>query len=303
MAEHDHGGGGEHAHVNGGTERGLFRAFVVIGVFFVVELIGGIYTNSLALLADAGHMFTDVLALGAAFIATRISQRESTESISYGYYRAEIIVAFLNGVALVFISVFIFYEAWRRLASPPEVKSGFMMVVAAVGLVANLVALHFLSEGSKSLNVRAAFLHVLGDTLGSIGALVAGGVMLVTGSFVADPAVSFLIGGIILIGSVRVVRDALEVLLQSVPKHIEMGEVREAMEGVSGVREVHDLHIWTLKEGVHVLSSHVVVDDYGKSEDVLAEMYGLLQREFGVEHTTLQMEEPEMVGRRCKCEF
>ncbi|MBS1263574.1 MAG: Zinc transporter ZitB [Methanonatronarchaeales archaeon] len=298
---------GAHAHARDGdaTERRLFRAFLVILVFFLVELAGGIYTNSLALLADAGHMFTDVLALGAAFTATRISKWSSDESVTYGYYRSEIIVAFLNGITLVLISLYIFYEAYTRLASPPEVKSGAMMLVAVVGLAANLVALKLLSgnHAHASLNLRAAFLHVVGDTLGSVGAIAAGAVMLTTGNYLADPAVGFLIGGIILFGSTRVVRDALDVLLQSVPKHVDVEEVKEAMESVEGVVEVHDLHVWSLKEGLNVLSSHVVVEDLSISNDVLAEMCGVLQRDFDVEHTTLQMEDPGMVGRLCRCEL
>lgn len=299
MAEHGHGHG--HAHTAGDT--GLFRAFLVILVFFVVELAGGLYTNSLALLADAGHMFTDVLALGAAFIATRISERASTETVTFGYYRAEIIVALVNGISLVLIAIYIFYEAYNRLLDPPEVRSGAMMIIAAVGLVANLVALRMLTGSRSSLNVRAAFLHVIGDTLGSVGALVAGAIMLYTGTFLADPAVSFLIGIILIVGSVRVVRDAVDVLLQSVPKQIDVHEVRDAMQDVDGVVETHDVHIWALKEDVNVLSGHVVVDDLDRSDEVLATMCGLLQRDYHVDHSTLQIESPDMVGRWCKCEF
>lgn len=291
-----------HGHVHeGATGSRLFKAFVVILVFFVVELAGGIYTNSLALLADAGHMFTDVLALAAAFTASRIARWSSSNSVTYGYYRAEIVVAFMNGLALVLISIYVFWEAFNRLAAPPDVKSGTMIAVAAVGLVANLVALRILAGEGDSLNVRAAFMHVLGDTLGSLGAIAAGVLMLTTGSFLADPVVSFLIGGIILVGSVRVVRESLEVLLQSVPKHIDIGDIREAMEDIDGVEEVHDLHVWSLKEGLNILSSHVVVSELSMADEINAELCGLLQRNFGIAHTTLQVEEPEMVGRRCVC--
>lgn len=299
MAEH-HG----HTHAHGGaTGKSLFRAFLVILVFFFVELVGGLYTNSLALLADAGHMFTDVLALGAAYTATRISERASTETVTYGYYRSEIIVAFLNGVSLVLIAIYIFYEAYTRILDPPEVRSGAMMLVALAGLAANLVALRMLAGEHGSLNTRAAFLHVVGDTLGSFGALIAGAIMLYTGVFLADPAVSFFIGVILLVGSVRVVRDSLEVLLQSVPKHIDMQDVKRTMEEVDGVVDTHDVHLWSLKEGMNVLSAHIVVEDLALSDDVLATMCGILQRDFHVDHSTLQIEAPDMVDRWCKCEL
>lgn len=269
----------------------LMWALNVTSVYFVVEVIGSILTNSLALLSDAGHMFSDIAALGLSLFAFRMARRPATAKRTYGYHRVEILAALINGLTLWLIVGIIFHEAYHRFLDPPEVRSLGMLVVATLGLGVN-VAAGFILYGShkENINLRGAFLHVIGDALGSVGAIAAGIIMLLTGWYLADPMISIFIGLLILYSSWGLVKESIEILMQSVPKGIDIEEVQRAIEQVSGVTKVHDLHIWAVTSGVSTLSAHVVVNGREDFHRVLNELEAILRERFNVEHTTIQLE-------------
>lgn len=272
----------------------LWITFGLTGSYFVVEVVGGILTNSLALLADAAHMLTDVGGIGLALFAAWMSTKPSTSSKTYGYYRVEILAALVNGVVLFLLSFYILYEAYGRFSDPPEIASGPMMVVAAFGLVVNLIGVWLLRQGAKdSLNVRGAFLEVIGDLLGSLGVLIAGAVMWTTGWYYADPIFSVLIGLFILPRTWKLMTQAVNVLLESTPAHINLAEVERAMLGVAGVEAVHDLHVWTITSGVEALSAHVVMAEGAPSSntaDVRSQLLAAVGDEFEIDHVTIQVD-------------
>ncbi|HEX5163821.1 MAG TPA: cation diffusion facilitator family transporter [Thermomicrobiales bacterium] len=272
----------------------LTIALAITATVLLAEIIGGLLTNSLALLADAGHMATDAAALGLALYAIRLARRPATPEHSFGYLRAEILAALVNGASLVAISLYIFWEAFQRLGSPPEVDSGPMLVVAVAGLAANAASAWVLSRGGghqHDLNTRGALLHVIGDLLGSIGAIVAALVMLATGWYLADPILSAGIGLLILWNSWTLLRESVDVLLEATPSSIDAGEVRATMTSVDGVDGVHDLHIWTVTSGLLALSSHVEVTGSRDWHAVLLDLATLLNERFGIAHVTLQPEQ------------
>lgn len=281
-----------HAHRTGSRE--LKIVLVMTAAYMLAETIGGILTNSLALLADAGHMLSDVGSLGLSLIAMRFAAKPRTANMTYGYYRAEILAALVNGVTLVGISIFIFYEAATRFQSPRTVLSAPMLVVASAGLLVNLGGALILSrKKGESLNVRGAFLHVLADALGSVGAIAAGGIMLATGWYLADPIVSVLIALLILFSSWRLLKESVTVLMEGAPPHINSMEIEEAIKNIPGVEEVHDLHIWTVTSGFDAISAHVVVMDSGTvfdAQKVLKQVRLLTKQRFNIEHTTIQIE-------------
>jgi cobalt-zinc-cadmium efflux system protein len=269
---------------------------IALGMVLVVmaaEVIGGILSNSLALLGDAGHMLIDALALGMSLFAINIARRPLTATRTYGYYRVEIMAALTNGVTLVLVAVFIFYEAYQRLLNPPTVRPTLMLVVAIIGLIANLIGLRLL-RGVRhgSLNIKAAFWHILGDTISSVGVIAAGIIIAITGWGVIDPIIAIFIGGIILWGAVLLVRESTDILLEAVPRHIQTDKVIEMIKGVPGVREVHDMHIWTITSGMHALSAHLLIDDQtvSRSGEIVAAVNRDLVKHFGITHTTLQLE-------------
>jgi len=257
----------------------------------VLEAVGGWWTHSLALLSDAGHMLTDVSALVLALLALWFAGRPADLRRTYGYARLEILSALLNGVLLLGITTLIVLEAISRLRAPPEVHLGPMAVVAAIGFLANVGALAFLHR-SHTLNARAAFLHVVGDTLSSVGVLLGAGVMAVTGWAWVDPALSLAIGVVIVVGSWRLLRDAVDVLLEAVPAHVDLDAVRELLEGAEGVVAVHDLHVWSLSSGLYALSAHLVVLDpmVCNNDTILSAVKHQLMERFGIDHTTIQIE-------------
>ncbi|HEX8823832.1 MAG TPA: cation diffusion facilitator family transporter [Archangium sp.] len=269
----------------------LFFALVLTGTIAVAEAVGGYLTNSLALMSDAGHMLTDISALGLSLLALWFSGKPADVKKTYGYYRMEILSALLNGVLLLGITGFILVEAWERFRTPAEVRLGPMAMVATVGLLANLGALGFLHR-SHSMNVRGAFLHVLGDTLSSVGVLVGAGVMYLTGWYVVDPIISVLISVVIVVGALKLVRDAVDVLLEAVPSHVDLSVVKELLTKVEGVRDVHDLHVWTIASGMYALSAHLVVKDpmVCNNDDILSAVKHQLFDRFGIDHTTIQIE-------------
>jgi cobalt-zinc-cadmium efflux system protein len=262
-------------------------------VILIAEVIGGILSNSLALLSDAGHMLVDALALGLSLFAMTIARRPATLSKTYGYHRVEIMAALTNGTILVLVSLFIFYEAYQRLLDPPVVQAPIMLVVAVIGLVANLAGILLLRKASHgNLNIKAAFWHIIGDTISSVGVIVAGVIIVFTGWYAVDAIIAFFIGGIIMWGAVRIVREASDILLEAVPRHVRVGKVIETIKNVPGVEEVHDIHIWTITSGIHALSAHLIIEDQlvSRSAEIVATIKENLTRYFNITHTTLQLE-------------
>jgi cobalt-zinc-cadmium efflux system protein len=254
------------------------------------EVVGGWMANSLALLADAGHMLTDSAAVGLALFASWIAARPATTEKTFGYLRLEILAALLNGTVLIGLAGLIVWQAIGRLMTPSEVEPRILFGVATVGLVGNAVALKILHAGhGHSLNVRGAYLHVLGDLLGSIGAMTAGVVILVSGWELVDPLISIVIAGLILIGAVRLVRESVDVLLEATPAHIDLIEVADAIADVPGVTQVHDLHVWTVTSGVVAMSGHAVVCEPEQNQGVLEAVQERMT-DLGIHHVTIQIE-------------
>jgi cobalt-zinc-cadmium efflux system protein len=288
--DHDH----SHPHAHGNALR-LGWTLAVIGTFLVVEVVGGILTHSLALLADAGHMLTDVASLLIAIYAQRLALKPATPSHSFGLLRAEVMGALINGATLIAIVCWIFWEAVQRIGDPPEVHGPVMMLVAVAGLVANIVAALILHAGSKeSLNMQGAYLHVLGDLLGSIGALLAGAAIWFTGWQLADPLVSILIGLIILYSSWNLLKRSVNILINATPDEVDYEAVRAALEEIPHVAEVHDLHIWSISHGNPSLSAHLrLTPDCADSQhwqQCLRQTQDMLREKFAITHTTLQLE-------------
>jgi cobalt-zinc-cadmium efflux system protein len=273
------------------SRRLLVLVLVLLTAYTVVEAIGGLLTGSLALLADAGHMVSDVMSVGLALLAIWLAQRPPTFARSFGYQRAEILVALLNGAALVAIAIWIFVEAYQRFSDPPDVLGGWMLAVATVGLLVNVLAAAILRRGhSGSLNMRAASRHVLADLLGSVGVIVAALIILATGWVYADPLISALIGALVLGSSWTILRESVDILLESTPAGVDAREVARRMLAVAGVRDVHDLHIWTITSGFPALSAHVLVSRGEDCHDRRRQLERLLAAEFGIAHSTLQVD-------------
>ena len=290
--DHSHGGHDHHGHSHASApKRALAIVLVLTGGFMVAEVIGGLLTGSLALLADAGHMLSDTASLAVALFAAWLAGRPSSPSRSFGLRRAEILAALFNGLTLVAISVWIFVEAYQRLSEPPEVLGGIMLAVAVLGLGVNVAGAVILSRSAgESLNVEGALRHVIADVLGSIGAIIAAVVIILTGWRYADPLVSALIGLLVLASSWSILRDSVTILLEATPRGIDAEEVGKKMVGVDGVREVHDLHIWTITSGFPALAAHVLVDRDANCHDKRRELEDVLQHDYNIEHTTLQVD-------------
>jgi cobalt-zinc-cadmium efflux system protein len=271
----------------------LTLALSITALMMVVEFVGGWLSGSLALVSDAGHMLTDTGALALALIALRFSRKPATTQNTYGFYRAEILAALLNGALLILIAGYIFYEAIQRFISPAPVQGNLMLVVAAIGLVANIIGAFILSRGSKeNLNVQAALWHVMSDAISSVGVILGGLVIIYTNLTVVDPIIGCLIGLVILRGAYGVVKEAVDILLEATPKHIKHEEVTKVMKKVQGVRDIHDLHIWSITSGLVALSAHVLIDDALVSQcaAVSKTLKKLLKGQFGISHATLEFE-------------
>ncbi len=292
--------GHRHAHAHSHdalSERGRRRLLLVLSLtagYMLAEVAGGWWTGSLALLADAGHMLADVAALTLALVAAWFSARPATPRKTFGYYRLEILAALVNGVALVLISLLIIYEAYHRWAEPQPVKSGAMMLVAVGGLIINAVCAYLLhGHHEEDLNVRGAWLHVIGDALGSVGAIIAGALMLLWGWYAADPLFSVLISLLIVWSSWNLIRESTNVLLEGTPAHINLRAVEQAILETQGVEDVHDLHVWTITSGREALSAHVIHVETISPPELLSELRNKLHERFGVDHLTIQMETPD----------
>ena len=278
------------APINVETRRRLTLALAITAVVMLVELVGGWLAGSLALLADAAHMLADVAALGLALVAAWIAQRPATPERSFGFMRLEILAALINGAVLFAIAIGIGIEAWQRLRVPQHVNGPLLLGVAAAGFVANLAAVILLHRGHEhSLNQKGAYLHVLGDLLGSVGALAAGVLVLAFGWMLADPLISVLIGTLVLVSAWRLVKESSDVLLEATPRHIALADVHDRIASVPGVESVHDLHLWTVTSGVVAMSGHLVVKNPTDNQPIL-EAVQVRMRALGIQHVTVQVE-------------
>lgn len=282
-----------HAHSHAPTGRYLGVSIAITCAFVVAEVVAGVFANSLALFSDAGHNFADALALVFSWYAIRLAQRPASPERTYGYHRASILAALANAVALVVIALVIFWEAAQRLFVPQYPQSGLMIGVASAAVVVNaLIAFWLHAEAHHDLNMRSAYLHMLGDALSAVGVVGAGIAVALTGTTLADPAASFLIGLLILRSSWGILTEALSVLLEGAPKGLDMGAVEGAILGVPGVLNVHDLHVWTLTSGIVACSCHIVVAEQSirSGQQVLRAVVEELERHFHISHTTVQVE-------------
>ena len=291
---HDHGGGHGHSHVPTTIkhERPLWIAFGLTLFFLLVEVIGGLLTNSLALLSDAAHMMTDVLALGISLFAVRMARRPADAKRTYGYARMEAIGALVNGGLLFLVAGYILWEAVGRFSEPPHVESGGMLLVAALGLVVNLISMKLLQAGAgESLNMKGAYLEVWSDMLGSLGVIAGALLIRFTGWTVVDPIIAVLIGLWVLPRTWTLLREAGHVLMQGVPSGIDLDEIRDAMAAQPGVATVHDLHVWALGSKEPILTAHVLLaSETGDADAVRVAMTRMLRERFDIDHATLQVE-------------
>jgi cobalt-zinc-cadmium efflux system protein len=277
--------------------RRLRVALAITATFLVAEVVGGLVSNSLALLADAGHMLTDVAALALSLFVAWFSRQPYEPRRTFGYLRWEILAAFLNGATLLILSIWIAVEAVLRLRDPEPVASGVMLVIAVIGGVANVTAAWILHPASESsLNLRGAYLHVLGDLLGSVATVVAALLVRFTGWLAADPIASLLVMLLIVRGAWKLVRESIDVLLESTPAHISVGKVRQQLEAIPGIESVHDLHVWTVTSSVVAMSVHAIVREPERHQHVLEHVHDAM-RLFGIQHVTVQLERREMYER------
>lgn len=300
---HDHEAHDHHHDLRAMSYKSLWWALGINLVFLVVEVIGGILTGSLALLADAGHMLTDVGALALGIFVAHLAKRKATPDRTFGLLRAEVLGAFINGGTLVLIVGFIFWEAWKRLGEMREIDGPFMLLIAALGLCANIISALILSRGlEENVNVRGAFLHMIADALGSVGAITAGAVIWITSWYPIDTIASVAIGLLILWSSWGFLKQTLNILLEATPENIDFMEVKKSLEGLEHIERVHDLHIWTITSGMPVLSAHIGLasccSDTNHWQNCLKEAQKLLRDRFGIKHTTLQVEPCDAPGSK-----
>ena len=293
--DHEHGHAHGHVHADGsaGGRKGLLIALTITLFMMIAEIIGGILSNSLALLSDAGHMFTDTLALALSFFAMKFAGMPATEKKTFGFYRLEILAALLNGVTLVIISLYIMYEAYQRILNPQPVAGTLMLVVAVIGLIVNIIgALFLMKHHETNLNIRGAFLHIIGDAISSVGVIIGGIIILYTGWYLIDPILSILIALGIIAGAIGLVSESVSILLESAPSHINIAAVAEEIARVNGVREAYHVHVWTITSGVYALSAHVIIDDrpVSGSRELLDAIRQRLTDRFKIMHSTIQLE-------------
>jgi cobalt-zinc-cadmium efflux system protein len=289
---HGHGHGHHHHHHASNNKKALLWSFILISSFMIVEVIGGLITNSLALLSDAGHMLSDAAALGLSFFAIKMGEKVSTQSKTFGYKRFEILAAALNGLTLIIISLYIFYEAFNRFLQPPEVQSLGMLTISSIGLLVNIVAAWILMRGDKdeNLNVRSAFLHVIGDMLGSVGAIIAALLIYFFDWGMADPIASVIVAILIIISGFRVTKDSIHILMEGAPVQIDIEGIKQALKNIPLVKDVHDVHVWSITSDYHSFSCHISIQDEGKHDAVLHRAQSILHDKFGIEHSTIQIE-------------
>ena len=290
--EHTH----SHDHPHSSPHRVWLWPLLLISAFAIVEAVGGWLTGSLALLGDAGHMVSDAAALALAWLGSWIALKPASKQHSFGLMRAEVIVALVNGLLMLFVITFIVLEAIDRLQTPRPVLGGEVMLIALLGLVVNVIVALKLHGHQDSMNNRAALLHVLGDLLGSVAALAAGAVIYFTGWMPIDPILSLFISALILISTVKLLREVVHVLMEGVPAHLEIGEVTNALASLPRVQEIHSVHIWALSSQVSALSAHVVLKDMQTWHEVLPQLRRMLHERFSIDHVTLQPETEEALN-------
>jgi len=297
---HDHSHHGHHhgfEEIREGNKKGLLIALLITTGIMLLEFFGGLLTNSLALLSDAGHMLSDASSLFLSFLAIWFASRPPSANKTYGYYRFEILAALFNGVTLFIIAFFIITEAIERFSQPPTVASGTMMVIAVIGLLANMIsAITLLRKGDieNNVNLRSAYLHILGDALGSVGAIIAGFFMLFFDWYVADPIISVVVALLILKSGWGVIKNSIHILMEGSPSTISQADVKRELEGMAGVIDVHDLHIWTITSGLDTLSCHLLIDDKSDSQEILQLAIDRLKEKFHIDHTTIQIEKSQI---------
>ncbi len=278
---------------------GLLIALIITIVIMFAEIAGGYISNSLALLGDAGHMFTDVFSLALSLFAFTMAKKPSTSTKTYGYHRMEVMAALTNGALLIIISLAIFYEAYKRFSSPPEIQGPIMLIIASIGLIANIAGIYVLKDThADNLNIRSAFLHIVGDTISSLGVII-GGILIITEKwYFVDPLISILIGGIIIRGAIGIIFESSSILLEYVPGHIDPDTVHQALLNIHGIKNVHDLHIWAIASGLYSMSSHIMIDDKMISEGavIIQQVEAVMKEKFNISHTTIQLE-----CENCEC--
>jgi cobalt-zinc-cadmium efflux system protein len=291
--DHDNDHARGHVHAGAGGRRGLLYALGITLFMMLAEIVGGVLSNSLALLSDAGHMFTDTLALALSFFAMKFAGMPATEKKTFGFYRLEILAALLNGITLVLISLYIMYEAYQRILNPQPVAGTLMLIVAVIGLIVNIVgALFLVKHHETNLNIRGAFLHIIGDAISSVGVIIGGIVILYTGWYLIDPILSILIALGIIAGAIGLVSESVSILLESAPSHINIAAVAGEISKIDGVREAYHVHVWTITSGVYALSAHVIIDDrpVSGSRVLLDAITQRLTERFKIMHSTIQLE-------------
>lgn len=291
--------GHNHDHTHGGNKKTLLIAFIIITGYMIVEAIGGVITNSLALLSDAGHMLSDSISLAIALIAFTLGEKTANSNNTFGYKRFEVLAAVLNGVTLILIALFIFYEASQRFLYPPQIASNGMLMIAIVGLLINILVAWIMMRGGdvkENLNLRAAFLHVISDMLGSVAAIVAALLILFFNWGWADPVASVIVAILVFISGLRVTNSAIHILMEGTPSNVDLNEIIKMIENVQGIKSIHDLHVWTITSGQNALSCHAVVDgtlSVKEAQNILL-LIELELKHKGIGHVTIQMESEEI---------
>lgn len=291
--DHSHGPHGHHHFDPSGNKKGLMIALIItVGIMFL-EFFGGLITNSLALLSDSGHMLNDASSLALSLVAVWFATKPASPNKTYGFHRFEILAALLNGVTLFVVAGFIIVEAYGRFFEPPTVASGSMMLIACIGLLANVASAWSLmrkGDVKNNINLRSAYLHVLGDALGSVGAIIAGLVMMIFGWYIADPIISVLVALLILRGAWGIIKHTVHVLMEGTPITVNPSEVKAVLESIEGVINVHDLHVWTITSGLDSLSCHLLIKDQEDDQRILQQAIQLIAERFKIQHTTIQIE-------------
>ncbi|MEK6590612.1 MAG: cation diffusion facilitator family transporter [Nitrospinota bacterium] len=271
-----------------------FRIFILLSLFILlIEVAGGFFTNSLALLSDAGHVLIDLLALVLAYFSLQLSQKKSTKKFSFGYYRAEIFAAIINGTILIFVTLYIFYESYIRFLSLQPIKGTEMLIISVVGLLANLyVVIKMQGYEKENLSIRGAYLHVLSDTLSSVGVVAAGILIVVTDNYIFDPIISSIIGLFILISSLQLIRESSHILMEATPENIDLEKLSEDIQKIDGVKEIHDLHVWSISSDVYALSSHVLITakNINSMNKIVSNINDMIKSKYNITHTVLQSE-------------
>lgn len=305
MHAHNHSHEHSHDHGRNSNRKGLTIALIVTAGIMVLEFFGGLFTNSLALLSDSGHMLSDAAALALSLLAMWFATRPFSPRKTYGYYRFEILAALFNGVALFVIAGVIGWEAYLRILDPPKVASSFMILISAIGLIANLLSAWVLMRNSdvkENVNVRSAYLHVLGDALGSVGAIIAGILIQVFAWYAADPIISILVVVLILKSAWGVVSHSFHILMEGTPVTVDQKKVEEVLLAIPEVQNVHDLHIWTITSGFDSLSCHLLIKEGAESQSILREAVQKIKEQFHIQHTTIQIETVNFQHEDCQAD-